>query len=459
MRKRLDDRFCGTEPLNYLGGLNHHREYRVCGDAAEFWLAPAPPDCFAHQTEGDRLRIKTSRTSRQWTNVDGAEEDGEVDANGADEVGRHLSQAVRSANLVVLSGLGTSLCVKRGEDRLAPTMWQLLERVRAEFARLDADDPLPGGRGRWSAFTAAANVAEDEGNLEHVLSRAKLATELVPDPVRLLQESLLAVAEEQIREAVNFLDTDVPLNTHANFLRRVARRPARKARVRVFTTNYDRCFEVAAGREGFIVVDGFAFGSERHFNPDQFNYDVVRRDTEERTDYVENLFHLLKLHGSIDWEMDGSTGRVAKREDTRKPLLVYPRSTKYEMAFSQPYVDMMAAFQSALRAPATTLVVIGFGFNDKHIAEPIMAAVRSNLSFNLVVVDPTIEARSMPGDRFNPYLESFSKLVDDGDGRIALVEGTFEEIVPLIPDVVSQTEVERHYDRMRNITPNAQDRR
>ncbi|MBO0902695.1 SIR2 family protein [Jiella sonneratiae] len=405
------------------------------------------------------MRIRTSRTSRQWAEVDGVGEDGEAGGIGAQEAARHLSQAVRSANLVILSGLGTSLCVRRGGDRLAPTMWQLLERVRAEFVRLDAADPLPGGRDRWSAFTASANVDEEEGNLEHILSRAKLSTELVPERVRVLQERLLAVAEEVILDAVDFLAADVSLGTHANFLRRIARRPSRKARVRIFTTNYDRCFEVAAGREGFIVVDGFAFGSEPRFNPDQFNYDVVRRDTEERTDYVENLFHLLKLHGSIDWELDEASGRVVKREGTRKPLLVYPRSTKYEMAFSQPYVDIMAAFQASLRVPATTLVVIGFGFNDKHIAEPVMAAVRSNLSFNLVVVDPVIEARCADGPLFSPYLESFAKLVDDGDGRLALVEGTFEDIVPLIPDIVSQTEVERHYDRMRNITTNAQDRR
>ncbi|GJD37332.1 hypothetical protein FMGBMHLM_4260 [Methylobacterium aerolatum] len=408
--------------------------------------------------ENDRLRIRTNQTSRHWAEVDIAAED-ETGGIGADETARHLSQAVRSANLVVLSGLGTSLCVKRGDDRLAPTMWQLLQRVKEAFARLDAIEPMHDRRSRWSTFTAASNVAEEEENLEHVLSRAKLATELATEPVRLLQERLLAVAEEVIRETVDFLAPDVSLHTHANFLRRIARRPARKARVRIYTTNYDRCFEAAAGREGFIVVDGFAFGSEPQFNPDQFNYDVVRRDTEERTDYVENLFHLLKLHGSIDWELDEGSGKVIKREGTRKPLLVYPRSTKYEMAFSQPYVDMMAAFQASLRTPATTLVVIGFGFNDKHIAEPIMAAVRSNLSFNLVVVDPTLEVRCRADGGANPYLQSFARLVDDGDGRIALVEGTFEDIVPLIPDVVSQTEIERHYERMRNIAPNAQDRR
>ncbi len=401
------------------------------------------------------MKIRTNRTAGQWADIEGAEDDVAA-SNGANEAARHLSQAVRSANLVVLSGLGTSLCIRQGGDILAPTMWQLLVKVRDEFARLDAVDPLPHGRERWAAFTMAANVAEDEGNFEYILSRAKLAGELTPEPGRALLERLLTIAERVILKAVDFLTPETPLLTHGSFLRRIARRPSRKARIRVFTTNYDRCFEVAASREGFIVVDGFAFGAEPHFNPDQFNYDVVRRDTEERADYVENLFHLLKLHGSIDWELDEASGRVVKREGTQKPLLVYPRSTKYEMAFSQPYVDIMAAFQGALRSPSTTLVVIGFGFNDKHIAEPIMAAVRSNLSFNLVVVDPGIVAMCEHGEGRNHYFERFARLADGGDGRIALIEGTFENIVPFIPDIVSETEIERHYERMRNMSRNAQ---
>lgn len=427
--------------------------------ATDIVLAPTVPDCFGDATEGDRLRIRTSRTFGVWADIDSDDQNAEAAGIGGAEAARHLAQAIRSANLVVLSGLGTSLCVKRGETTLAPTMGELLERVRRHFDGLDADFPLAGGCSRWATFTGNAKVPENEENLERLLSRAKLAAELADGQARPTQEGLLAVAEGVILREVDFVRPDVALDTHADFIRRIARRPARKSRVRIFTTNYDCCFEVAAGREGFIVVDGFAFGAEPHFNPDQFNYDVVRRDSEERTDYVENLFHLFKLHGSIDWELDEVTGRVVKREGTTRPLLVYPRSTKYEMAFSQPYVDMMSAFQGSLRQPATTLVVVGFGFNDKHIAEPVMAAVRSNLSFNLVVVDPSIESKCGTDEWGNEYLRTFARLADDGDGRIALVEGTFEDVVPLIPDVVSQTEVERHNDRMRNIASNAQDRR
>ena len=86
----------------------------------------------------------------------------------------------------------------------------------------------------------------------------------------------------------------------------------------------------------------------------------------------------------------------------KNPLLIYPRATKYEMAFSQPYIEMMGAFQSSLRAPSTTMMVLGFGFNDKHLAEPILAAIKGNLSLNVIVVDPAIEELSAKGE--NGYL-------------------------------------------------------
>jgi homogentisate 1,2-dioxygenase len=55
----------------------------------------------------------------------------------------------------------------------------------------------------------------------------------------------------------------------------------------------------------------------------------------------------------------------------KSTVLVYPRNTKYELAFEQPYIEMMSAFQAAIRQPETALLVVGFGFNDNHLAEPI----------------------------------------------------------------------------------------
>lgn len=52
-------------------------------------------------------------------------------------------------------------------------------------------------------------------------------------------------------------------------------------------------------------MDGVAFAQPSFFDSSLFAYDVVRRGGEaERRDFIESLFHLYRLHGSIDWEAD-----------------------------------------------------------------------------------------------------------------------------------------------------------
>ncbi|SSC71450.1 unnamed protein product [Ciceribacter sp. T2.26MG-112.2] len=365
------------------------------------------------------------------------------------DIRRVLSSAVRAQNLVILTGLGTSLSVMKDGKRAAPTMGDLLAKIRGRFEADDMIEELEGGP-RWTKFVSSANVPEDTTDLEYLMSRATMAAEFLPEDNANTIRKLLTIAEGIIRDEVDFMEDAVGVPIHEAFLRRVARRSSRRARTKLFTTNYDLCFEAAAKRSGFIVVDGFAFGSDAHFDSAQFSYDVVRRSAgEEKSDFIENLFHLYKIHGSIDWELSPRTGQIAKKPGTRKPLLIYPRSTKYELAFSQPYIEMMGTLQASLRTPNTTLVVIGFGFNDKHISEPILGAIKANLSLNLVVINPDIEKASENDG--NSYLNAIGTLIENGDARLALIAGTFEGVVPLVPDVIAETELERHTERMRSL--------
>jgi hypothetical protein len=48
------------------------------------------------------------------------------------------------------------------------------------------------------------------------------------------------------------------LAAHESVLRKLARRGSRKPRAKVFTSNYDLCFEYAARRQRFVIVDGFS---------------------------------------------------------------------------------------------------------------------------------------------------------------------------------------------------------
>jgi len=228
--------------------------------------------------------------------------------------------------------------------------------------------------------------------------------------------------------------------------------------ISLFTRNYDLCFEYAARKGRYTVIDGFSHNTPQVFDSLFYQYAVVRRDNNpESYDFISNVFHLYKLHGSIDWTKNASSNEIERQPKTPKPILVYPRNTKYELAFEQPYLEMMAAFQAAIRQPNTGLLIVGFGFNDNHIAEPILSAIRSNLSLKVAICDPSIAPSDKDGvaksgtSSTNKFLSQIRYLIENGDARLALVNSTFEEMVPALPDIAAETDLEQHLERLRRL--------
>jgi hypothetical protein len=125
---------------------------------------------------------------------------------------------------------------------------------------------------------------------------------------------------------------------------------------------------------------------------------------------------------------------------------------------------MLGTFQTALRDPDTALIISGFGFNDDHIAKPVMAAIEANMSIRVIVCDPAfLDDASLANDdhvvplnagmriQDNLHLDTLKKLVTIGDQRIVVLNGRFEDLAFAIPDLVAQTERERHLDRMQKM--------
>lgn len=370
------------------------------------------------------------------------------------EARRVLSDLFRCTNLVVLAGLGTSLCVKEtgSEKSLAPTMGDLWASVKSLVEQTRPPD--------WDAIMALVKQPADDTNLENLLSRCRLAESFLEDDKLKQVQDFISIAESDIRAKVDFLRANVQLDSHLEFLRRVARRSNRKSRAMVFTTNYDLCFEEAGRRGRYVVIDGFSQTQPPTFDSVYFSYDIVRRDrNSDTTDFIQNVFHLYKLHGSIDWERDETTGEICKAHKPKSPLLIYPRSSKYEMAFAQPYLEMMSAMQAALREPNTGLLVVGFGFNDNHLAEPILSSIRSNLSLKAVIVSPrlcswkkTPESEQLLGEtETNAHLRKLSALICSGDARLSMLNCEFDELIPYIPDIVAETDLEKHLERVRKL--------
>lgn len=417
------------------------------------------------------MKIRSAYTNQSWLSPKpkDARHSGDKKPErdvATEQIRRSLSEVIRCQNLVVLSGLGTSLCLMDDSNppkRKAPTMPDLWQRVKASY-----DPEL------WERLLDNVRHTAGSENIEELLSACKVAENFLRgDELKNLQE-FISLAENEIRAAVNFLKNGNSLPVHGAFLQRIARRSSGKGRAKIFTTNYDLCFESAAKDGRFVVIDGFSSTLPPTFDPVYFTYDIVRRGADgDASAFIPNVFHLYKLHGSIDWERH--EGDIEKKHNTDKPLLIYPRSSKYEQAFSQPYLEMMAALQAALREPNTGLMIVGFGFNDNHIAEPVLSAIRSNLGLKVVIVDPALVksvgvhkhiadggdkedlneddelGSNLSTARANTYLNKILNLIDQGDARLTFLNGTFEDVVKEMPDMTAETDLEKHMARMRMI--------
>ena len=219
---------------------------------------------------------------------------------------------------------------------------------------------------------------------------------------------------------------------HKKFLEKLLQRKLTNPRVKVFTLNYDLLFEYAANEVNAIVIDGFSFTAPRTFSGRFFDYDIVQREDsklKEEDNFIQRVFHLHKLHGSLNWEKDSTGNKVRIVDSPKKPLMVYPREAKYEDSYEQPFFEMMARFQRNLRINNDTLLIcIGYSFNDKHINAAIEEALNQNPGFRLAVIDPGFN-NSNTGS-----LVEIKKVALESE-RIIMIAETFADFAEHFPEI------------------------
>ncbi|HVU97979.1 MAG TPA: SIR2 family protein [Puia sp.] len=337
-------------------------------------------------------------------------------------------------NFLVLSGAGSSIGI--GEGKGGMSMWNLWKHAEETI-----------GKENFDALCKYVDCATDKPNLESLLSLIeghikfspkKNGNEAPKDKNNLpnleeYKETILGIIRDRCSLAAPRDETKFP---HVQFLRKITQRKATLPRIKIFTLNYDLLFEQAANIIGAVVLDGFSFTTPRIFSGRYFDYDIVQREKSRLKDednFISRLFHLYKLHGSLNWEKEkdangnGVDGKIVMNINAAEPLMVYPRESKYENSYEQPFFEMVARFQQNLRLDDSVLVCIGYSFGDKHINAVITEALNQNPGFQLVIVNPGFD-----GDN-----EKFQMLLKEAKGseRILMVDETFVDFTHYFPEI------------------------
>lgn len=359
--------------------------------------------------------------TNNWCSLVASGDDGDAKKmvdNNNDNLHNLLLTSLQMQNLVVLAGSGCSLSA--GGPSMAG-LWN------------DAIGEEPTDK----AVEVAGKVHHvlSDKNIEAFLSRIEAFLQINEDTD---VAAFLNTSKQVILEKCSVFLNPEKLSAHKTFLHRLSRRRVRDQRLKVFTTNYDLCFEHAAGELGGVAMDGFSFATPRRYDPRFFSYDIIRRPRggDDLGNYLEGVFLLYKLHGSVNWARR-EDGAIVEKADPmpEEACLIYPARGKYQQSFTQPHLESMAQYLAAVREPNTCVLVVGFGFNDDHLAEPLLAAARSNPHLRLIIVNHGAEKKVEKG---NQYWKGFSELGIHGED-IWFIAADFEVFAKMIPDLKSLT--------------------
>lgn len=344
-------------------------------------------------------------------------------------------------NLLVLSGAGSSMDVR------GPSMQQLWDKAEEKYKKGNFDG--------FKIIREAVNFKSDKKDLEALLSQIDGYGKFVNDPEIEIDNTKqkLSTIKNDIFDLIK-TNCTIPIPKenfpHKILLEKLLQRKQTNPRVKVFTLNYDLLFEYAANEVNAIVVDGFSFTFPRTFSGRFFDYDIVQREgskLKEEDNFIQRVFHLHKLHGSLNWERNNE-GKVEIKENPEKPLMIYPRDAKYEDSYEQPYFEMMARFQRNLRLNNdTVLICIGYSFNDKHINAAIEEALNQNPGFRLAVFDPGFENEGVSSS-----LKEIKKAALESE-RILLASETFTDFAKYFPEIQTYSNSNQEQINLRNEQP------
>jgi hypothetical protein len=352
---------------------------------------------------------------------------------------QQLLSAMQMQNIIVLAGSGTSL-----GDVNGPSMMDLWNHCTKK------DDSYTDEAKKIAEKIDYDLLNEEHVNIEEFLSLCEAYIQIKNDEE---VSNYVKHCKECILRKCSFEKTNESLNGHKTLVHRLSRRRVRDSRLKLFTTNYDTCFEEAASNQGIVIIDGFSFTKPRRYDPRFFDFDIVRRTPNciASDTYLEGVFQLFKLHGSVYWEREGSY-IIEKQASPEGACMIFPAKGKYQQSYIQPHLELMARYLAALREPNTCLIIAGFGFNDDHLSEPIISAIQSNPYLKVIIADHSAK-KNIEGENehASPYWSILDNLHKKGED-LMFINASFQDFANLIPDLRSLSPAEKIAQAITNLT-------
>lgn len=406
---------------------NKFSDNEISLEEGELPLPPPPVPTTVDEIEAEKKKIELQKQT-------------------SESLSQKLKAAIQMPNIMVLAGSGTSL----GKLVNGPSMGDLWRACTIEDGNvfLAAD-----------CFSECGYEKDLDGhdNIELCLSHCEAYIQISPEHKCTKTKEFVLKCKDIILNACNFIKNDqVQLVNHKEFIRKLSKRKSKDPRIKLFTTNYDTCFEDAASKLGITVIDGFSFSFPRIYDPKFFDLDIVKRSQNINSNnihYLEGVFQLYKLHGSVNWKRENIFSIQQGNDVTaQNNCMIFPAKGKYQQSYVQPHLELISRFTQGLREPNTCLLIAGFGFNDDHLSEPILSAIYSNPHLKVIISTPSLKADfEKTSSNPSPYWDKFKHVADTRkNDEIIFINCDFGKLSELIPDLTALSPAENLYESLRS---------
>ena len=151
--------------------------------------------------------------------------------------------------------------------------------------------------------------------------------------------------------------------------------------INLFSTNYDlfieKAIDVSMRTYRFVFNDGASGYFNRILDSSNYNKTVSYKGLNDNYTNEIPSITLIKPHGSINWEISNNRALI-RNYPTESPLIVRPTGKEENETFMDNHFhEMLRVFQLELDKPQSVLFVIGFSFQDSHIAKMVRRATQN----------------------------------------------------------------------------------
>lgn len=267
---------------------------------------------------------------------------------------------------------GCPLAVKMPKDK-----WPLIPDISGltQFVGSELKSKVKGKKETFDILMEElVKTGKKDPNIEDILSfvRGLKQVSKGATSIRGLSEDDLLKLEKNIckkivdKTNVTLSSQETPYHQLAQWIHLIDRGDSP---IECFTTNYDLLIEQAFEEIGVAYFDGFV-GSRQPF----FDLRAI-----EDSLIPKHWTRLWKVHGSINWFLN-SNNEVYRSTDVKASdsYLIHPSHLKYDESRKMPYLALIDRLNSFLRQPSAVLITSGYSFNDTHLNDTIVNALKAN---------------------------------------------------------------------------------